>query len=236
LFESPKARKFEHEWRSVFADYGGNCHWVDLIHRREMFEGVGDRRDDLIKRAIPILGDRIECGVIAACNIRDAAEFALDTDGYRTAYGLCCWRAMDLMCSWYRERGRKQRIQYVFESGHAHEAEARRILQDIGSDPILLKDYFFSGSSFVRKSECLLLQAPDALAWEAVKFKLETVDRLKTPGVRSPRGSWKALFNGRREKFAFLSISRKTLAHHHKRLSDDMATRRPDELGPRRKK
>jgi hypothetical protein len=223
LFTEPKAHKFERKWSALFGKYGG-CHWVELVHRHERFEGIElAQRDRLMKEAIKILGSYAEAMVIVGLKTQDAKDLALPTDGFKSPYAICCMATMQGVARWCQANGMKQTIHYVFESGHLHEAETHRFLKEVAGDESASNIYRLGGYTFLRKGACSLLDAPDTVAWEASKFKADTVDRLGSADVRPPRGSWRAIVGTRPKRVSLVSLSRKTLTRIHNDLSKTLA-------------
>lgn len=177
-----QARRFVKEWRAVFDPYGG-FHMVDLVSKHEGFEGItNSERDALLKEAVHIVNSRMQFGVAVSCYMDEVRLHSPKwIRGFSHAYPLCCQLSMVALGTSLDTAGIPDGVTYVFESGHAYEAEATDVIKSIVSDPDLKRRCHHEGTAFLPKPRAVPLQAADLLAWEWAKCKDETLDQELRP-------------------------------------------------------
>lgn len=179
-FAGPQAAKVTKELRAVFGPYGG-LHTTDLLAKRAGYKGISDQeRNRLIKEAVRIVGARYSYAVVVHVGIeeymRQAPTFIRGLGG---AYSFLCHNAMVGMKRMLDKHSDSEPVSYVFEAGHAHENEAREFVRQVVSVPELKRFFRHHSDAFIPKADAVPLQAADLFAYEAMKFKLETVDEPK---------------------------------------------------------
>jgi hypothetical protein len=191
-FAAEQARKLTKEFKFVFGPYGG-FHMADLVSKHQGYKGISDAdRVRLIKEAVAIVRSRFSFGVAVTVNISEyEAKAPRFIRGFGNAYPFLCHLAMTAIAELATKHGDSGPIHYLFEAGHAYEAEARHAVSQVTLVPELKKLYLHSGDSFVPKQDAVPLQAADLLAWEMGKFKNETVDE----PIRKLRMSLRALLD-----------------------------------------
>ena len=190
VFAPQHARQLKREFDKAFGQYGG-FHMKDLVARRRGFKGISEEdQHRLIRVAVDSVKSHFRYGVAATISI---AEYDLIAPkwirGFKNAYPFLCHLAMTAVATIVRAHGENGPIAYVFEAGHAHEAEARHAVRQMSQSQELRDYYMHHSDSFLPKPDAVPLQAADLLAWETCKFKHETID-----GEREIRKSLLALF------------------------------------------
>lgn len=207
IFCARKARRFRREWEPIFRPYGG-LHYVDLVHKRRRFASISDEeRDSLIRSAIPIVRDSTEACVVITGRTEDAKALRIEADGFRTAYAICCRFAAIRIDEWCKGEGRKQSVNFVFESGHRAQNEVDRFFSAVAKDERASREFRYAGHSFEKKGKNPLLEAADLLAWEFGKFKTDQLDREGDPARRPVRGSLASLVLGHGKKFMLHALT-----------------------------
>jgi hypothetical protein len=202
IFAHEQAQKLAKEFVQSFGSYGG-FHMKDLVHKKKGFRAISDsQRDQLLKEAVRIVAKRFSYGVAVTV---DEAEYKAKAPrwirGFGNAYPFLCHVVMSATALIARKHGDPGPIKYIYEAGHAHEAEARHMVRQMSLSAELQKHFMYSGDDFLPKKDSVPLQAADLLAWEAAKFKDETVDT----EIRKIRQSLLRLFaaNPKRYQVAF---------------------------------
>jgi hypothetical protein len=85
---------------------------------------------------------------------------------FSSPYTFACWSALQGVRHWANERNYVGGVSYFFESGHASQGEANRIMQKIFEEPELNQVYRYSSHEFSDKTKVLPLQCADLLAWQ----------------------------------------------------------------------
>jgi hypothetical protein len=191
VFSPEQARKFTKEWQRLFGKYGG-LHMREFIHLRGRFKEITQQeRDRMLCEAVNIINRRITLGVAISCHTHEVdAISAKFVRGYGHAYPLCCHLAMSDAVIGLNEAGYQGNIAYVFEAGHAHEAEARDFVKVAALNDELRSMFRYHSDAFIPKSDAVPLQAADLLAWEWAKCQDETIEQ----PIRHVRKSLKSLF------------------------------------------
>jgi len=103
----------------------------DLTHRSRAFRGIrSEEQQRLVIEAVKIINRRISAGFAVSCNIREVELLSPKwIRGFRHAYALCCHLSMVAVGNFLSKTGSADRVNYVFESGHPHEAEARDFMR-----------------------------------------------------------------------------------------------------------
>ncbi len=179
-FTERGARLLAREYKNVFGSYGG-FHMVDLVARADGYKGISsEERVSLIKEAVRIFGDYFSYGVSVTIGLKEYMEQSPTfMRGLGQAYPFLCHLGMTALVELMRAHREEERIAYVFEAGHAYEAEARDFVAMCAATKELRTFYMHGEDSFVPKADAVPLQAADLLAWETVKFQLETVETAK---------------------------------------------------------
>jgi hypothetical protein len=182
-FAPHQAKKFTKEWSRLFSAYPGGLHMRDLTHRSRAFKGISaEEQHRLIVEAVKIVNRRITAGFAVSCNIREVELLSPKwIRGFRHAYALCCHLSMVAVGTFLAKTGNEERVNYVFESGHPHEAEARDFMRHVVQNPDVKESYRHSGDAFLSKADAVPLQAADMLAWEWAKFRDETLEQQRRP-------------------------------------------------------
>jgi len=188
----------------------------ELAHSRGRFKGLShERKDFLLKNAVQIIGQHFSYGVSVSVNInefkRNAPKFVR---GFREAYPFCCHLAMTALVSLCRKHGDLESIHYIFEAGHAFQAEAEYLVGIAAMTDETKAFYRYNGHSFLSKNDATPLQAADLLAWETAKFKDETLDSK----MRDIRRSMLALFTAAPKKYSIHHCEGASLARHLTRV------------------
>lgn len=211
-FQKRAARMFTKDWTELFPD---GAHMVDLLARRKQFKNITEKeRDNLVRKAVPIIKKHMEAGVVASCNVHEVRALTPRwICGYGDAYPVCVHVAMFALGDWLREKNSPERVSYVFEAGHKFAAEAHRHMSHVVQAPEMREAYRYHAHAFLPKTDAIPLQAADFLSWEWTKFRDETLEQR----IRRPRGSLIALLGNEdksfnEKKFAGVHISGPSLA------------------------
>src|SRR5207245_943474 len=120
VLERSDAKKFDREWRTLIGERWP-FHMVDLVAGREQFEGLTRKeRDQLLRAVVALINHRVVLGVAVSCRLAEVQSVAPRwIRGFGHPYTLCCHLSMTTVGDWVRdERGGRDRVAYVFESGH----------------------------------------------------------------------------------------------------------------------
>ena len=164
----------------------------DLVAKKKGFKGISDDdRNRLVKIAVDSVKFRFRYGVVVTVAVAEYdAQAPKWIRGFKKPYPFLCHMAMTAVAQIAKRHGDAGPIAYVFEAGHAHQAEARDAVHQMSITPELRDAYLYHSDSFLPKADAVPLQAADLLAWESAKFKHETID----DGEREIRQSLLALF------------------------------------------
>ena len=207
-FAPAQARKLAKEWRRLFE--GRVLHMRDLAHGRGDFEGLSPAETDrLLVEAVAIIRKRFSFAAAMSCNIADFNLIAPRQPGFRHCYGLLCLMVMRSFGDLARKNGPSERVSYIFESGHAFESDANRLLESFARHPARRVLAQYRNHAFVNKRDAVWLQAADLFAWEVAKFKDETFDR----SVRPMRRSLRELLRGNQDRIIVRDYSAHALRH-----------------------
>lgn len=223
LFTEANGEAFLREWNELFAPWGG-CHWKELVHRKERFKDIDpEQRDQLIKRAVPLLVRWTEYGLAVVCNADAVAYMREWFDDMMTPYSVCCSFLVLSTATRLRRKQRKDRVNWTFESGHKDATAVNSFFSMVATSPQLCKEYRYAGHSFVPKNDCALLQAADFLAWEAGKFHAETMTRRGRADQRLARQSFASYWIQMRSRDAIGSntLEIETLFEHQKYIAQN---------------
>jgi hypothetical protein len=81
-------------------------------------------------------------------------------------YAICCYWCLMYARIWANRNNYQGDIAYFFESGHASQGEANRIMNDIFLVDELRSFYRYASHTFADKRKVLPLQTGDILAWQ----------------------------------------------------------------------
>jgi hypothetical protein len=178
-FSKLRLKKFEIEWRRLFARYGG-CHMHELATRNGKFKGLGtEEQERLVRGAVEIINERMSYGVVISCLLPEMmALLPRWIRGFEHAYPVCCSLAMSGLGNLLRDRQRPETVDYHFERGDEYDGAAGAFMQRTFDVPLLKESYRHRSHQFVAKQTpgC---QAADMLAWEWAKYIDETVAHKK---------------------------------------------------------
>jgi hypothetical protein len=122
---------------------------------------------------IGIIKRRAERGFAFTVNEKQYAErIGPRQDVWGDAYCKCLVLSFNAVTEWADESAWPGKVSYVFESGHASQTRANRMMQGLFNIPALKETHRYLGHSFVDKRLMPGLQAADILAWQwAMDFK-----------------------------------------------------------------
>ncbi len=213
VFAPAQAKHFRKEFNGEFGRYGG-FHMADLVARRQGFKGISEReRDRLVKMAVGIFKKRFSYGV--AVGVKTAEYNQLSPKfmrGFKSPYSFLCHLAMIAVPRLMGNHGDTTPVRYIFEAGHADQAEAEFFVGLMATDPETSKAYLYSGHSFLPKADAVPLQAADFLAWEVAKFKDESLD-----GYREIRKSLLSVVENDTKRFHWSFVEGDALARGMRR-------------------
>ena len=99
-----------------------------------------------------------------------------------SAYSFCAHACLVAVRSWADEQHYQGDIAYFFESGHASQSEANRIMNELFSTPEWRLSYRYVSHTFADKKKVRPLQSADLLAWQWQKdHKRRMEGRKKEP-------------------------------------------------------
>lgn len=199
VFPAAQARKFTREWRQALADYSlPFFHMKQFWPRQGPFKGLTpEDRDALLERLVGIILDRAVHGTITSIDPREYRQIvsARRRSEFGSAYAVCSFLTLVGVGSWARENNMGNEIAYFFEEGDPHAAEAALHMAGIAQDPDAKRLTCHSAHTFTSCMKAVPLQAADLLAWEWVKFSVET----RMNRVRLARASFRRLVLERRD-------------------------------------
>ena len=198
VFTQKRARSFADQWPSIFG--GRTFHMTDLAHRRGEFSDISDAdRDRMIRDAVSLVAKKFTLGRAVSCNVNEADRILPRTiRGFNHVYSILCSICARSVGHWVNENcSPRDSVAYIFEAGHAHQGEASEWINEAREEDVTGEQYRYRSHAFVPKSDSVLLQAADLLAWEYAKYLDETYLR----NIRNPRGSIAALVNSRPQRY-----------------------------------
>lgn len=182
VFEPAHAKKFDREWRELMRDVWP-FRMADMVAGVDRFERLTQRqRDARLRAAVALINSRMSLGVTVSCRLSEVDRYAPRwIRGFGHAYTLCCHVCMMSIGNWVRERGRNDRVAYLFESGHKAQSEAHDFLLGASGEQLGQEEYRYHTHGFVRKVDSSHAQAADLFAWEWAKCYDETIELRKRP-------------------------------------------------------
>jgi hypothetical protein len=186
-FRKSRIKKFNAEWRSLFAKYGGTCHMTDLHARKDKFNGISSKEADrLMRGAVEIINNHTAFGCAVACSLSEMNQHLPKwIDGFSHAYPFLCQYAMISLGDVITKAGKEDEIAYVFECGHERQREAKRLLNICEQSPIFKNEALHRSHAFVPKKDAPPLQGADVFVWEYARYWDLTAIKNKIPMRKS---------------------------------------------------
>ena len=171
-FGSDAANQCAQEWKAIFGAYGG-CHMRELSHRTGRFKGVSSSETgELLRKGVASINEHASFLVAVSCNVHEMSSLLpYWIRGFEGAYPVCCHMAMTMLGE---VAGASSAIDYVFEEGHQHQAQAAAFMARVADVPQLKSAYQHHGHQFCSKRDGVLAETADLLAWEWGKYWDET--------------------------------------------------------------
>jgi hypothetical protein len=173
VFPSSGREALEVEWSKLLLKHG-----LPFFRMGDCAQGAGhfSHFDKSARAAIQreFFGPLVRHAVQGYCasfdtSIAHRLPFAVDNKGARfhvTPYTMCCYWALLLGRRWAEYNGFHGRIHYRFEAGHASQPQARRMMDEVFSNPHLREFFRYGSHAFVDKRASGAVQCADILAWQ----------------------------------------------------------------------
>lgn len=190
VFTKENSVAIETEWRYLLLDYN-----LPYFHMAECSKNIGIYRhlsveecDDAARRAIGLIKRYASCGLAASVSSEDFPDMHLPM--VKSAYSFACLQMLIGVKAWTEEHKIADRVDFFFEDGAEHEGEAKTLMQKIISSPSGKDNYHHASHTFAPKSDVILLQCADILAWHWY-----TKSRRARDGVLKLRKDFEALLS-----------------------------------------
>jgi len=164
----------------------------------DQFGALNDKqREKIVDLLVEAIKKSVTLGAVIAMEKTEYAAALLASPNSRAIagdkYSVCLVRCIENMAAWLNRKDIPGRVQYVFEAGCNHQAEADAILRGISRSPELKQRYRWHSYIFADKGPDIpQLFAPDLLAWEWQRAHINAMN--------PQRGEWrltlKRLFDG----------------------------------------
>jgi hypothetical protein len=202
LFEKEKCQRLDLEWADVLYGYQlPYFRMVDCAHGVGPFAHLNmNERIQCETEMIRLIKKYMLHGFSVTIDEAQYDQWRIDQYPlFGSAYSWCCWMILIAVESWALKVRFDGKIAYFFEAGHESYAEANRIMTESMDMPGLR----YTSHAFVSKRDDRPIQAADILAWQAAKFRKETMK-----GNRRPRADFRSLvardtvtFHGEKQMF-----------------------------------
>lgn len=188
-------RKFKKEWRRELDRAG-----IDFFHmakyeaRKKEYEGwSNEKRVEVLKRLHRTIHRRILTGFAASVVVADYNEVMNPNirRGYGEPHEFAVISCMKQIRGWGEEKGYREPIAYVLESGSDRQRVVNLSFQFMDEEQ--RREYRIGSWAFADKRDLNPLQAADILAYEMTKEMCRRLDESSTRPVR--RSTWN-LFMG----------------------------------------
>lgn len=167
LFERDRAKEFDAAWRIMLQELE-----VPFFHMSacEADESPFDKtpseiRQAMVNRAIGIIQNYMTYGIVVAAVEEKFDSIVPVHPLVGNAYSVLANQVLSAVKVWADRNQYDGPISYFFESGHAHQEEANRIMNLSALNEQLQKESRYTGHAFRKKQESPALQAADLLVW-----------------------------------------------------------------------
>lgn len=212
ILPSRQAVQMDKSWRSLVEKFN-----VPFLHMKDLAPGgkpfdhlTAEQRADLVTRAMNLIRKHTSQGfaVVVCPNRFDRSHGDLPDP-----YSFCAQACFLAVKAWMDQRKITGGANLFFEKGHKDSAKAIEVLEKTNELGGLCPSY-----TFARKSEVVLLQAADLLAWHTTKFIKDKVN-----GTRPPRKDFAYLMDHPHLlMFTFVSGSTISVSHAKSLSSGDV--------------
>jgi len=170
VFEKEQAQRFSRDWQKDLKRFGlPHAHMTDCATGNGHYQKLSmAQRIDSEKALIEHTRHRSLFGVATAVDYeRYKAVFPKTGRFEFDAYTYCLSLCVTSVCVWAKQYGYDGQFAFIFESGHAAQTEANRVMNALREAHI---GPSYSSHSFVRKEDAPPLQAADMLAWQYAHY------------------------------------------------------------------
>ncbi len=172
--EAPQARLFEREWRELLGRYQlPYFHMSECAHGTVAFKHLSmAERIEVETRAIGIIKRRVRRAFAVTIDETEYMRLFDDPvslEALGEPYTWCLRMCLTEVGKWCQRYPDVEKVSYIFESGHASQTQANRILTETNAVPITRENRRYLSHSFVGKKDACGLQAADLLAWQWAK-------------------------------------------------------------------
>lgn len=174
VYLSEKAKSFSVEWEKVLKEYSLPYFRMSACaHGNDPFDRLDvAARDIVVRKLIKLIHEYSEYGFAVSVNeeLYERLIPAVLRDRFGSAYAFCVRQCLTCINNWANSSEFSGYIAYFFESGHASENEADRILnEEYKQNEILVRHFKYVSHTFGDKRVILPLQSADLLAWQFFK-------------------------------------------------------------------
>jgi hypothetical protein len=190
LLTDRAARRLTREWCAVLKEYGLPYFRMSACaHGNYPFDklSIADRIA-VEKRLIEIIKRRTLRGFAAIIDLEEFEQYMPQHELIGSAYTFCAHVIIGGIANWVDQSKYVGDIAYVFESGHASQGEADKIMQKIFNHPELKSGQRYASHTFIDKAKSPPTQAADLLSWQTY-----TEFRRRHEGLRLPRKDFVSL-------------------------------------------
>ncbi|WP_168196025.1 DUF3800 domain-containing protein [Novosphingobium sp. EMRT-2] len=217
MFKREQARRFSRDWEKVLSKHG-----LPFAHQTDCATGNGhykamckDERITVQSALIEHIKRRTIFGFGVSVDPRAYTEIVGIENNAPSAYTFALQGCFTIIRRWVERTNFAGYIAYVFEAGHASEAEAARYIRDalLKSDSAKQKHRYVS-HNFIDKRFALPLQAADMLAWQYHHYLARRIEK----GITNPRADFSALI---RKKDVCIEHNNDSLVRFRKEVVDE---------------
>ena len=167
LFERDKCIEFDAAWREMLSDFQlPFFHMAACEAGEKPFDTTPvELRTAIVKRASKTINKSMTYGLAIAVNESDYNRIMPRHPLIGSAYSFIAKHAFNAVRVWADRVNYYGPVSYFFESGHAHQAEADRIMHEHAQAPAVALGARYASHSFLKKQDSPALQAADLLAW-----------------------------------------------------------------------
>ncbi len=168
LFERDAAKNLSEEWHTVLEPKGlTHFHMIDCAHGVEEFAELSlDERIDIQTQLIKIIKKYHTRRIVSLMVPDDYQDLMPFHGNMGSDYNYCLWNCLEGVRLWVDEAQFDGDIAYFFESGHASQSEANRIMEFAFANEGSRRPFRYMSHAFVDKKKFPPVQAADILAWQ----------------------------------------------------------------------
>jgi hypothetical protein len=180
LLTADNAAHLSREWGRTLTEFGmDHFHAAEFPHAASKLGFNQQKRNDLMQKLVGIIRRRVEIGIAVSVSETDFGQVEPPKWTKGDPYLFAVLFALSGVVAWAEKISYTGEISYIFEAGHAMEAQAHRaigMMKDTTSRYLRYRSH-----AFVKKRDALPLQAADLLAYEWCR----ELRRINTPNPRN---------------------------------------------------